>query len=119
MVWVFSLIYVLLGVSVLSASYMFWNDQDFHSRPHAIIGASLAGFGYLAFVFEISAFFNPSVNALRVLFGVVTLFWGVILLPVWLIYLGVRFVRYVETHGDVAPTVSPAELEMEKVETLN
>jgi len=106
-VWVFSLIYLLLGISILSASWMFWHDDEFQSKPQSILGIVLECVGFIAFATEIAMFFNPVVTALRVMFGVITLFWGVILLPAWLIYLGFRMGRYVAkniraaTGGDI------------------
>ena len=98
-VWVFSLIYLLLGISILSASWMFWYDDDFRSKSHSILGVVLVAVGFIAFIIEISVFFNPTSDSLRVLFGVATLFWGVILLPAWLIYLGFRMGRYVSKNA--------------------
>lgn len=98
-VWVFSLIYVLLGISVLCASALFWFDAEYRSKAHAILGVVVASVGFIAFIIEVSLFFNRTSQSLRYGFGVMTLFWGVICMPLWLIMLGHRINRVYETTG--------------------
>ena len=112
MVWVFSLIYLLLGIGILSSSWLFWKDEQFGSKSQAILGVALAISGFLAFTMEVSMFFNPNSYALRAAFAVMTLLWGVILLPVWLVLLGYRLGSYVEqTQGELGGNREVVEME--------
>jgi len=95
-VWVYSMIYLAIGLSMVCSSYVFWRDEEFQSRFHALLGGFVALVGFVAFAVEAAVFFDES---LRVVFGLVTLFWGVICLPAWLLVLGWRLNQYVEQPG--------------------
>jgi hypothetical protein len=68
-----------VGLALLCASYLFWRKPDFPSKGHAYLGIVIAIIGFLSFAFEIASFFNED---LLVVFGVTTLFWGVVAFPV-------------------------------------
>ncbi len=68
-----------MGLALLCASYLFWRKPDFPSKGHAYLGIVIAIIGFLSFAFEIASFFNED---LLVVFGVTTLFWGVVAFPV-------------------------------------
>lgn len=78
-IWIFSSIYLAVGLALLCASYLFWRKPDFPSKGHAYLGIVIAIIGFLSFAFEIASFFNED---LLVVFGVTTLFWGVVAFPV-------------------------------------
>ncbi|ELR25064.1 uncharacterized protein ACA1_287630 [Acanthamoeba castellanii str. Neff] len=89
-IWIFSSIYLAVGLALLCASYLFWRKPDFPSKGHAYLGIVIAIIGFLSFAFEIASFFNED---LLVVFGVTTLFWGVVAFPLWLLWLGTRLHR--------------------------
>jgi len=89
-VWIFSSIYLAVGLSLLCASYLFWRKTDFPSKGHAYLGVAIATIGFLSFAFEIASFFNET---LLLIFGITTLLWGVVAFPLWLVWLGVRLHR--------------------------
>jgi len=90
-IWIFSSIYLAVGMSLVCASYLFWGKPDFPSKRHAYLGIGIAGLGFLSFSFEVTSFFDAD---LMTAFGVATLFWGVVAFPVWLVWLGVRLHRH-------------------------
>jgi hypothetical protein len=111
-VWVYSMIYLAIGLSLLCSSYLFWKEDKFRSRPHAILGVIVAVIGFVAFSVEASTFFD---EALRTVFGVVTLFWGVGCFPAWLMILGWRLNKYVvtERHTQLDDNTDAPPIEME------
>ena len=63
---------------------------------------ALAFVGFLSFALEVAWFFD---DALRVVFGVCTLFWGVFCFPAWLLALGWRL----GNHDEVYPGPHPEQ----------
>jgi len=77
---------VSFGVGV--SSYLtFATAVDYPTRKHAILGYITAAAGFLTFIFEIATF---NAGAVAPAFGVLILLYGVILLPIWTIWLGVE-----------------------------
>jgi len=114
-VWVYSMIYLAIGLSMFCSSILFWREQEFRSRAHAILGYFVAFVGFVAFAVEAAVFFDEK---LRVVFGLVTLFWGVICFPAWLVVLGWRLNTYVENPGGTHAIPQSADGDIEMDSTL-
>ncbi|KAL6043827.1 hypothetical protein QOT17_023655 [Balamuthia mandrillaris] len=95
-IWVFSLIYLFISLSIVTASFLFWTYQEFESKTHAVLGLFVGFIGIATLIVEVSWWF---VDGLRMAFGLMTLFWGVVLVPGWLIFLGWRIGRFVSKGG--------------------
>jgi len=115
-VWVYSMIYLAIGLSMLCSSFLFWREEEFRSRLHAILGWFVALVGFVAFSVEAAVFFDEE---LRIVFGLVTLFWGVICFPLWLVILGWRLNHYVEHAAGSQPVPQDANDGIEMDSTLH
>jgi len=83
--YLFSAQFICVSTGLVVASYLSWVTLEL-PKKHAILGFITAGVGYLTFIFEIASF-NAGWPTAAV-FGVLIVIYGVILLPIWTIWLG-------------------------------
>jgi hypothetical protein len=86
--YLFSAQFICSAVGLAISSYLSWVTQDL-PRKHAVLGFITSFFGFLTFILEIIAFNVPGRGS-GIALGVVTLIYGIILLPIWLIWLGLE-----------------------------
>jgi len=92
--YLFSAQFICVSFGICVSSYLtIATSMEFPSRKHAILGYITGAAGFLTFIFEIAAFNAGSVAPA---FGVFILLYGVILLPIWTIWLGVELRRIKE-----------------------
>jgi len=84
--YIFSTQFVCSSVGLFIASYLTWTTGEL-PKKHAIFGFITSFFALLTFIMEIIAF-NVG-GASGIVLGVVIFIYGIILLPIWLIWLGV------------------------------
>jgi len=85
--YLFSAQFICSSVGLFIASYLTWVTEEL-SRRHAILGFITSAFGLLVFILEIVAF-NAG-GASGPVLGVVVLIYGILLLPIWTIWLGLQ-----------------------------
>jgi len=90
-------VFVSVGLTLVSILSLRTNELP---RKHAILGFITCFFGYLTFVFEIVVF-NVGGRGLSITVGIIFLLYGVILLPIWTIWLGVELRRLKQDQRDI------------------
>jgi len=95
--YLFSSQFVLIPVGLLLYAFLTLVTGEMPAR-HAIFGVVVAMFGLLSFAFLLIVF-NTDEFALSAAFGVILLIYGVILLPSWMVWLGVELRRLKQDQG--------------------
>jgi hypothetical protein len=83
-------LFVSMGLAITSHLSFQTGELPVH---HARMGAITSAMGFLVFIFEIVVIFTGGIPAIAGIFGIATLLFGFVLLPSWLIWLGVELVR--------------------------
>jgi len=89
--YIFSAQFVFVSIGLTLASVLSLRTSEL-PRKHAILGVITCIFGYLTFIFEVIVF-NTGGVALSIILGIIFLLYGVILLPIWTLWLGVELRR--------------------------
>jgi len=90
-IYLFSIQFLLVSIGLALASYLSIKTGELPAR-HAVMGYVTAAAGFLTFILEIIAF-NAAQRASSITFGICLLLYGVVLLPIWTIWLGVELRR--------------------------
>jgi len=80
--------FIFVSAGLIISGILTWNAGEL-SRRHAILGFCAAFAGIMTFIFEIISF-NAREIGTGVTLGVFILFYGIILLPSWLVWLGAQ-----------------------------
>jgi len=83
-------LFISIGMSIVS--HLSWKTGDL-PKKHAILGGITAAVGFVTFLLEFLTFQAAGTGAA---FGIFILLWGIILLPIWTIWLGVELKRLKE-----------------------
>jgi len=86
--YLFSVQFIFVSVGLILASVLTYNTGQL-SRRHAGLGYATAFTGIMTFIFEIISF-NAREIGTGITLGVFVLLYGIILLPSWLVWLGVQ-----------------------------
>jgi len=89
-------LFVSIGLSI--ASFLTFQTKELPVH-HGRMGAITATIGFLAFIFEVTAFASGP-NPTSIVFGILVILWGLIFLPIWLVWLGV-LLKQLKTEQDV------------------
>jgi len=82
-------LFIAMGVAI--AAHLSFKTGEIPAH-HARMGVVTAIVGFLCFTFEIATFSTANLGV-TIILGILTILWSMILLPVWLIWLGVLLVR--------------------------
>jgi len=116
--YLFSLQFIFIPVGLILAAVMTLESESL-PRGHGILGIITAIIGFLVFILEVITFNEAGIAALVIL-GILVLLWGVILLPIWMVWLGhelrmlkarghLENARQVEMFGKQAAAPGPAD----------
>jgi len=97
-IYLFSLQFIFIPIGLILASVMTL-ESEFLPRGHGILGAITGAIGLLVFILEIISYNEAGIAALAIL-GILVLLWGVILLPIWMVWLGVELRKLKERGHD-------------------
>jgi len=89
--YMFSIQFLFVSFGLAVSSHLTWKTSDLPSK-HGVFGAITAAFGFMSFIFEIAAF-NAQTMGVSITFGFFVLIYGVLLLPIWMIWLGIELKR--------------------------
>jgi len=78
-------LFVSIGLAI--SAHLTFKTKELPAH-HGRMGVVTATVGFLAFIFEITTFATAP-NPVAIVFGILVLLWGLILLPIWLVWLGV------------------------------
>jgi len=84
--YLFSVQFICVSVGLILSSIMTFSTLEL-PKPHAIVGFITAAFGILTFIFEIVTF-NAGNRGTGITLGVFVLLYGIIFLPIWVVWLG-------------------------------
>jgi len=84
--YLFSAQFICVSAGIFVSAYLTFATLEL-PKKHAILGYITSVIGFLTFIFEIATFNAGSVGPV---FGVLVLIYGVILLPIWTIWLGIE-----------------------------
>jgi len=90
-IYLFSCQFIFVSIGVALASYLTFVTGEL-PRRHGIFGVIVSIVGILTFIFEISVF-NVELPGTAIVFGISMLLYGVVLLPIWTVWLGVELRR--------------------------
>jgi len=80
-------LFVSIGLAI--SAHLSFQTKELPAH-HARMGVVTCIIGFLAFIFEIVSFAS---GATGIVFGILVLLWGLILLPIWLVWLGALLVK--------------------------
>jgi len=84
--YMFSAQFICVSCGIFISSYLTFATLEL-PKKHAVLGFITAAIGFLTFIFEIATF---NASAVGPGFGILVLLYGVILLPIWTIWLGIE-----------------------------
>jgi len=80
-------LFVSIGISIVT--YISWKTGEL-PKKHAVLGGITAACGFITFILEFLTFQSAGTDAA---WGIFILVWGIILIPIWTIWLGVELKR--------------------------
>eukprot|EP01112_Ceratiomyxa_fruticulosa_P001832 TRINITY_DN119_c0_g1_i1.p1 TRINITY_DN119_c0_g1~~TRINITY_DN119_c0_g1_i1.p1 ORF type:complete len:276 (+),score=31.23 TRINITY_DN119_c0_g1_i1:228-1055(+) len=83
-------LFVSLGLAI--SSYLSLKTGELPAH-HARMGAITSAVGFLVFIFEVVSVFSGVTRVVPIIFGLTTIVYALVLLPMWLVWLGVELVR--------------------------
>jgi len=90
-IYLFSSQFIFVSIGLILASYLSLKTDELPAK-HAILGFITAFFGLLCFMTEVITF-NVDGRGAAITFGICLLIYGVICLPVWILWLGIELKR--------------------------
>jgi len=84
-IYLYALLYVLLSLGLFLNAYLSYSERPFGGIQHGLMGIVVGLVGYVTLGFEIASFFHTN---LYLGFGIVNIFWAMILMPAWMVWLG-------------------------------
>jgi len=90
-IYLFSCQFIFISIGLAICAHLEFNTLEIPAR-HAIMSAITAAFGTLTFILEVITF-NVDGPVPAYMFGISLLIYGLILLPIWTIWLGIELRR--------------------------
>lgn len=94
--WVFSMLYVFNAFGLIISSYITFSTGNM-TKFHGVLGILTAIAGLLVFIMDVASILNEK---LSIVYATFALFWGCILLPLWMISLGFVLRREAPRRGN-------------------
>jgi len=88
-IYTLSVQFLFVSIGIVIASHLSWKTGDL-PKKHAILGGITAACGFVTFILEFLTFQSAGTDAA---WGFFILIWGIILIPIWTIWLGVELKR--------------------------
>jgi len=90
--YLLSVQFLFISIGMAIVSHLSWKTGDL-PKKHAILGGITSAVGFVTFLLEFLTFQAAGTGAA---WGIFILLWGIILLPIWTIWLGVELKRLKE-----------------------